>query len=214
MTTEKMTVHKALSELKVIDSRIDNAYSDFVLANKHSNDKILGIPLDEVKSKMKSSYQKVIDLIKRRNAMKRAVVLSNACTIVKIDGVEYTVAEAIDMKNNGMSHFINLRDSLQMQLGRSRMKLDENSGEALEKKAEKHIIAVLDAQGDSTNKTNTKEMEALRAAYIANNTWDLIDPNNVADKIEELTNMIDNFMTEVDAALSVSNSLTFIEFEY
>ena len=39
MTNEKMTVHKALAELKIIDDRINNAIvsGTYVIANKHSN---------------------------------------------------------------------------------------------------------------------------------------------------------------------------------
>lgn len=42
MTTEKMTVHKALSELKILDDRIHLAISEavFCVTNKHSNEKI------------------------------------------------------------------------------------------------------------------------------------------------------------------------------
>ena len=49
MTTEKMTVHKALAELKILDNRIHSAISDavFCVANKHSNEKINGIKVDE-----------------------------------------------------------------------------------------------------------------------------------------------------------------------
>ena len=43
-TVEKMTIHKALCELKILDSRINNAISSarFCLANKHSNEKVNG----------------------------------------------------------------------------------------------------------------------------------------------------------------------------
>lgn len=39
MTTEKMTVHKALCELKTLDSRIQKCMQQnpFVFANKHAN---------------------------------------------------------------------------------------------------------------------------------------------------------------------------------
>lgn len=39
MTTEKMTIHEALSELKVIGKRISNEIDGtvFVMTNKHSN---------------------------------------------------------------------------------------------------------------------------------------------------------------------------------
>ena len=99
MNKERLTVHRALAELKTIDSRITKAIntSKFVIANKHSNEKIDGKPISEVRENMKSAYQKVTDLIARRNAIKRAVVLSNANTNVVVNGVTYTVAEAIDM---------------------------------------------------------------------------------------------------------------------
>lgn len=40
-TIEKMTVHKALAELKIIDFRIERSIDDaqFCVANKHSNEK-------------------------------------------------------------------------------------------------------------------------------------------------------------------------------
>ena len=49
MTTEKMTVHKALAELKLLDDRIEKAIKEgvYCVANKHSNDKIGGVPIDE-----------------------------------------------------------------------------------------------------------------------------------------------------------------------
>lgn len=45
MTTEKMTVHKALTELKLLDDRIAKAIAEgiYCVANKHSNDKIGGV---------------------------------------------------------------------------------------------------------------------------------------------------------------------------
>ena len=49
MTNEKMTVHKALAELKIIDDRINNAIvsGTYVIANKHSNTKIHGMTIDD-----------------------------------------------------------------------------------------------------------------------------------------------------------------------
>ena len=45
MTTEKMTVHKALCELKTLDARIQKSIQQgtFVFANKHSNNKVAGV---------------------------------------------------------------------------------------------------------------------------------------------------------------------------
>ena len=48
-TTEPMSIHKALCELKVIGDRIEKSMGKipFVLANEHANRKIQGIPVEE-----------------------------------------------------------------------------------------------------------------------------------------------------------------------
>ena len=217
MTNEKMTVHKALAELKVIDDRISNAISagTYVTANKHSNEKIKGMTIDVFKNEMKSSYQKVTDLINRRNAIKRAVVLSNASTKVKVGSDEYTVATAIDAKNHGMEFKNMLKRVIAMQNNSAQSEILRNSGEAIEKRAEQYVLSVIQAQPkDAKMSVDSTAMQALRKDYIQNNTYDLIDPLNVSKLLEELTNEIDEFNTEVDAALSVSNALTVIEIEY
>ena len=89
MTKETMTVHKALAELKILDARIFNATSGktFVAAKKVSDKKIGGVLVETLKKDMKSDYQSVTDLIARRTAIKRAVVLSNAKAKVVIGGL-------------------------------------------------------------------------------------------------------------------------------
>ena len=67
---------------------------------------------------------------------------------------------------------------------------------------------------DAKMTVDSDAMKALRKTYIENNTYDLIDPLNVTKLIEDLSNEVDNFNIEVDAALSVSNAVTVIEIEY
>ena len=217
MTKETMTVHKALAELKTIDDRINKAINEgvYVLANKHSNDKISGVAVTEFKSRMKAAHNKVTDLINRRNAIKRAVVLSNAQTKIKVGGIEYTIAEAIDAKNNSMVLQTKYISMLSAQLRRAQDTISLNSGEPLERKAEQHVLAVIQAQPkDSKMAADSDVMQSLRKAYIENNTYDLIDPLEVAKLIEAMSKEFDEFMVEIDSALSVSNALTIIEIEY
>lgn len=214
---EQMTVHKALAELKIIDSRINTAINEgvYVIANKHSNEKIQGMTINDFKEKMKSSHQKVTDLIARRNAIKRAVVLSNAVTKVKVGNDEYTVAEAIEMKNKGMQFKSTYMNNLVYQFNVANNELNRNSGDAIEKRAEQYVLAVIQAQPkDAKMAVDSDAMQALRKDYIKNNTYDMIDPLNVKKLIEDLSNEIDEFNTEVDAALSVSNALTVVDIEY
>ena len=217
MTTEKMTVHKALAELKTMDDRIAKAIRDttYVLAVKHSAEKINGMPVANFKEKMRSGYQKATDLMARRDAMKRAVVLSNATTKVKVGDNEYTVAEAIEMKNHGMEFRSALLRQMNSAYVTAQNELNRNSGETLEKKAEQYVLAVIAAQPkDSKMSVDSEAMKTLRKTYIENNTYDLVDPLDVTKIMEALDAEINEFNAEVDAALSVSNALTVIEFEY
>jgi hypothetical protein len=216
-TIEKMTVHKALAELKTMDDRITKSIRDntYVLAVKHSAEKINGMTVKNFMDKMRSGYQKTTDLIARRDAMKRAVVLSNATTKVKVGENEYTVAEAIEMKNHGMEFRSALLRQISSAYTSAQNELNRNSGETLEKKAEQYVLAVIAAQPkDSKMSVDSDAMKALRKTYIENNAYDLVDPLDVTKIMESLDAEINEFNAEVDAALSVSNALTIIEFEY
>lgn len=211
-TVEKMTIHKALCELKILDSRINNAISSarFCLANKHSNEKVNGVTVEEYQEIMKASYNKASDLIRRREAIKRAVVLSNAKTIVKIGGKEYTVAEAIEMNNHGIDLKLQLKNAMKKQYD-SAMTTIISKNSVVDDKATEYVVELF---GQKESKTANEEYEKARKSYIEANTMELIDPVNILEKIEALEVEIADFTTEVDSALSVSNALTEITVEY
>lgn len=211
-TVEKMTIHKALCELKILDSRINNAISSarFCLANKHSNEKVNGVTVEEYQETMKASYNKASDLIRRREAIKRAVVLSNAKTIVKIGGKEYTVAEAIEMNNHGIDLKLQLKNAMKKQYD-SAMTAIISKNSVVDDKATEYVVGLF---GQKESKTANEEYEKARKSYIEANTMELIDPVNILEKIKALEVEIADFTTEVDSALSVSNALTEITVEY
>jgi len=213
MTTEKMTVHKALVELKVIGDRITNAVSNGVYcrANKHSNEKVNGVSVDEFKKQIQSSWDKVNDLIKRRNAIKKAVVLSNAITKVKVGDDEYTVAEAIEMKNSGMQYKKDLMSILYKQYTQAIQVTEKENGDTLQQKAENYVIGLY---GSKESKTSMDEIENTKKQFITNNTFELVDPIKVKEKIDALEKEIVEFESEIDATLSVSNAVTEINIEY
>ena len=213
MTTEKMTIHRGLAELKLLDNRIEFAINGgvYCVANKHSNEKINGVPVDEYKSVMQGYYDKATDLIKRRNAIKRAVVLSNAITKVMINGIEYTVAEAIEMKNHGVEFDELMLEALQKQYMKAQAEILRQNGTDLEKRAEQYVIGIY---GSKEGKTNTDDFEKTKKDFISANSYELIDPIKILDKINKLEESINAFKAEVDAVLSVSNAVTEIEIKY
>lgn len=212
MTTEKMNVHKALAELKILDDRIIKAINsvEACISNKHSNTKVKGVDIKVYTGVMKSSYDKATDLIKRREAIKRAVVLSNAVTKVTVADKEYTVAEAIKMKNHGMDFKKLLKQKIKKQYDAAMAQIITENGK-LEDKAENYVVGLY---GSKEGKTSTEEFTKTREAYIEAQTMELVDPIGVLKEMEDLETEIAEFTAEVDAALSVSNSLTEIEITY
>ena len=212
MIHEKMTVHKALAELKTLDDRINSEItgSVFVRANRHNNMKIFGKTIPDFMADTESSYQSVKALINRRNAMKRAVVLSNAVTKVEIGGVEYTVAEAIEMNNHGMENLVDLRNCLREQYSSVMRMVESENGDKLVKACENYIQATFGTK----EKINNPDIEMAQKVYMTNNTYDIVTGLDIEEFIKELTDRIDAFKAEVDSALSVSNALTVIEFDY
>ena len=104
MNKETMNIHKALCELKILDDRISRAVDDcrYVGVTKIVSKRVGSQTVDEFCNSVKDGYKSAMDLIKRRQAIKTAVVKSNATTTVVIGGNTYTIAEAIEMKNHGL----------------------------------------------------------------------------------------------------------------
>lgn len=212
MIHEKMTVHKALAELKTLDDRINSEItgSVFVKANRHNNMKIFGKSVEDFRADTTSSLQSVMALIERRNALKRAVVLSNAVTKVEIGGVEYTVAEAIEMNNHGMENWIDFRDFLRDQYSSVKRMVESENGEKLANACENYIQTMF----GSKDKVNNPDIETARKMYIDSHSYDIVTGFNIEEVIAVITKKIDDFKAEIDSALSVSNALTIIEFDY
>ena len=214
MIQEVMTVHKALCELKMLDKRINESImtAEFCRANKHSNVKIDGWTIEEYEAAAVSKYQSTMDMIIRRDAIKRAVVASNAVTEVTIGGNRYTVADAVELRRHGLSYRRTLLQAMTLQLKRVRSTIEQKNGEELTRAADKMVEVYYGRQTDV--KAITEEMKATREKFIEDNTYELLDPIRVENRIRELDKEITAFETEVDSALSVSNAVTEITVSY
>lgn len=213
MNTETMNIHKALCELKVIDSRIEKQMQSMpmVVVSEHANTKISGVPIPDYRGLMESAYQSTVDLINRREAIKRAVVKSNAVTEVMVAGKVYTVAEAIEMKNHGMDNKRKLMNKLTLDYNRAKSAAELNNGDNLERRADAFIRNLYNV---TDMKNLAPEAVDKRKEFIEAHTTELVDPLKVADKIAALEKEIYEFSIDVDAVLSASNATTEITIEY
>lgn len=213
MTTEKMSVHKALCELKTIDARIEKTIraTTYVFANKHNNAKVNGMTLGDFCAEIKANHKSAHDLIARRDAIKRAVTLSNATTTVMISGKEFTVAEAIDFKNHTVPLMNDMLSKMSSDNYRARSAADAANGSTLEARADEYIKSLY---GNVDMKGASEEVKKVRADFITAQTTELVDPIKVVDAMAALEKEINDFTVEIDSALSVSNALTELEISY
>lgn len=213
MTKETMRVHSALAELKMLEERINKIIRNttWVVANKHSNTKIDGKDVSAWIKEKKEELQKLHDLIKRREAIKKAVMKSNAVTTVVIAEKTYTVAEAIERKNNGIEFLKSIVASINSDIKKATMDANNANGERLEIRADEHVKIML---GAVDTKNLSEEAKKIRREFVEAQTTEIIDPIEAYSLVKDLEEEISQFLMEVDGKLSVSNAITEIEIEY
>ena len=212
-TTETMTVHEALCALKMLDKRIvaEIPYLPWAVTNKHINKVIDGKSIGEFEEGISARYIKVTDLMRRQFAIKCAVTKSNATTTVEIGGKQYTVAEAIWMKNHAVKFAQDLGHKMLVDYNMAKRAADAANGESLERRAQTHLEATF---GKTDMKGNGDEAEATRKRFIEEQTLDIVDPLGIIARVDSINDWVDEFLTKVDSALSVSNAKTEIAVEY
>ena len=112
--------------------------------------------------------------------------------MVRIGDNEYTVAEAIEMKRSGIDLYKTVLQRIQSQYSDASMRCDQQNRD-LEDKANAYAIQMY-GDGDKKN--------------ISNENVKTIDCKK---EMKELEGIVNTFLNEVDAALSVSNAITKIE---
>lgn len=206
MTIVKMSVHRALAEIKLLTSRIDKAMTvPFVVANKMSNKVISGQTVDEVRSMLSGNLDSVIALIKNRKLIKAALVLSNAETLVNIGGLLYTVAGAIEYKAS-ITIERKLLMQLKNQLNTTNAMVDKQN-DMLPSKLETYLVSVLGDKGSRT----AEDVKSLTKLFEDQNKYELVDPNKLNIFITKFEKELDEFESQVDYILSESNATTFVD---
>lgn len=213
---EKITIHRILSELKTIDDRINKEISSFKpLTVKRGNNSLvstggrLPIPEEEFVNNAKSTYQSIEDLIDRKFKLKSALTKANVNTKVTIDGKEYTIIEAIEMKS-----IMDLKKSLLYKMT-SEINQSNKIYESTSAQVDSDFERMLSTQ--VANITNKSDIQKVRDEYMETfykqNEVKMVDPLKCNDLANSLQKDIDKFLMEIDSALSEINATTLIEVE-
>ena len=200
--SQTMSITQGLAELKLLDKRLQThlTHMRWVDVSTESN----RVDADKLKARAAAEYQSYMDLVKRRDSIKRAVVLSNSATQVKVGSWEGTVAEAIEHK-----HSIENQRRL-LEAMKDLLKEKRTQYESLKEQMDSRLERLLQSELGKDVKTNPETLTALTNTFRANNRVDLVDPLDLSRKIAELQEEISSFETNVDWVLSESNGKTLI----
>ena len=206
---EKLTITRALAELKLLNKKIDDKInkSSFVGVTQKRHGKVIGVnkTIQEFEIESKANIISVKDLIFRYRMMKNAVLKSNAKTKIKIGDKTYTVTEAIELKNS-IEFDKNLKSKLSNDYTIILDKIETNRIK-LADDIEKMIIQNL----GNDRKAQKDTYDNIAEPLIEANRLTLVKGFDVEKEIEKLNTSIEEFESEVDFTLSESNSQTYIE---
>lgn len=205
-----MTIHRALSELKLIDARIEKAINVVEPTGLMQADKPVNgfYEKNEFEKDVKAKYQSVTDLIERKNAIKSAIVKANGTTNVKVGEREMTIADAINFKT-----VIVVKRSLINRLTQRHNAVKAKftqENEKINNVALENAKIMIGKQGDDRVKPKDEDVKNIVEPFVKRNEYHLVDPLNIEELVEALQKEVDEFEAEVDAVLSEINAITVI----
>jgi hypothetical protein len=200
--SQTMSITQALAELKLLDKRLRHHLNGMEWADVSTVTN--RVDVEKLKSTANSEYQSYVDLMKRRDSIKRAIVLSNANTRVKVGTWEGTVAEAIEHKVS-QQYMNTLLETMKQHLQDKRSQYEAAKGQM-----DMRLERLLQSELGKDVKTNPDTLAALTNTFRANNKVEFVDPLDLATKIKNLEEEVSTFETNVDWVLSESNGKTVI----
>ena len=198
----ELSITRALVELKTLGSRINKTTSTVQWIATKTKNKNSNLTEEEFKKTTMSEYQSLIDLIKRRNQIKNAIILSNSVTQVEIAGTKMTVSEAIHYKD--IIHYKqNLLDILKKQKQQCVIEYESHK-QKVQSKIDENIKIIC---GRDT-KPEASVIQTVSDGIAKGDPIDMFDPLKLEQEIKDLETGIENFTANVDYVLSESNALT------
>jgi len=202
--TSKMSITQGLAELKLLDKRLNKRLDGASWAAVST--KTNRVNEEDLKKTADSFYKSYMDLVSRRDTIKRAIVLSNATTIVTIgNSWKGTVAEAIEHKSS-----ISYKKKLLEKMKTDVLTAESDYKAAVEER-DSRLDRLLSSELGKDVKTNPETIAALSASFQESNKIVIVDPLNLKSKAADLEEEIDAFESNVDWVLSETNGKTLID---
>lgn len=200
MSTQSIT--RSLVELKTLDARINKTIDAATFTSYKTKSRNHGLNADDFRKTAAADFQSINDLIRRRDQIKNAIILSNSVTMVEIAGAKMTVSQAIEFKTaigykrTLLSRLKHQRQSVTVESeqhrNRVQTKIDENI----------RIICGKDVKADAS------ALQTITDGISKGDPIEIFDPLGIDAVINGLELEVEDFTANVDFVLSESNALT------
>ena len=204
----EITITRALSELKTLQKRYSSAVEDLKLAAVQQGEKLrapyTSYKVEDFKDQAKESLQGADALYARIIAIKTAIDKSNSVTTIKIGQEELTIQEALVRKK-----YIDLKREKLIKL-KDEIRAARNEYDKADRENNDLIERMVSRDGGSGTTDAQKASIRIEAESFVKNTKSLtlIDPLGLDKLVKDLENEIEEFESNIDYALSESNSTT------
>lgn len=207
----QISITRALTEVKHLNDRINRSTGMQFVGNARGKDAfkvVLGNnqSVVDVENIFKQNLQSALDLISRRDLLKRKIVESNSATKVTVAGETMSVSEAIEKKAS-IQYKINLLQSLRQQYQQA-LNVSEQHNAKLYQEIDN---AVQQAYSNDKGKVDAEQYEAVAKPRLQRNEVSVIDSIKAQEVIKKIDEEISAFVSEIDFILSESNAKTLIE---
>ena len=208
----KMSITRALAELKTLDDRIARAIQagGFIQVSKGKDAKRTllrgATSVVEAERMIQGNLDYVDQLIRNRREIKSKIILANVMNRVTLAGEEMSVAEAIEMKNQ-LPVYSSLLKRFQEEYAEANRQVDVSN----QKLMDTIEAAVSAAFGTSDRKIDQSTYDTIANSRKAEGEAALVDPGKLLNRINNLQKKVDDLSTEINFVLSEINSRTEIE---
>ena len=210
-----MSVAKALMEVALINKRL-NALKDSLPSRMitavtvgEDKDKVIYVgkearsPGADDQAALVSNFQSVMSTMAYRDALRNAIILSNATTTIRFQDIEYTIAELIEMRKN-----LAFYKSLDMNI-KNQVTVVRNLFSVLNTKFQQQVSAEQDKIPESfTTEEATAYKKAIEESVGKKMRPQIMDPNKLEQVAAQLSDRIDWIESEMELAINESNLKT------
>lgn len=202
-----MSITKALVEVKFLNNKIANQLSDIspeawakVLINPSSTD------IQAFSDSAKANFQSLKDMIEREKKIKSAIAKANAVTTVTVGSETMTIAEAISLKSDykkNLGEFITQIKQCAFNFIRSYERMIEIEKEKSDRELTNFI--------GKDKKITDDELKSMKSMIDSRHQVVKLDPLGIESLRDKVVENYNDFILNVDVALTEVNSKTMID---